>query len=150
MTTLFPEVRLKTFLEMRGADGGPWSRLCALPALWVGLLYDTEAQDAARDLIKGWTPADVAQMRADVPQKGLTTEIGGRAFTDLAKEVLTIADKGLRNRSRLSSSGETEQGFLNSLWESADTGMTPADQILHKLNGVWGGDAKRVFEALSY
>ncbi|WP_262689556.1 glutamate--cysteine ligase [Kordiimonas aestuarii] len=150
MTTLFPEVRLKTFLEMRGADGGPWSRLCALPALWVGLLYDTEAQDAARQLTKSWSADDVAQMRDDVPKMGLMTEIHGRDFAALAKEVLTIADKGLRNRARLSSSGETEQGFLNSLWESAESGMTPADQILHKLNGVWGGDATRVFDALSY
>ncbi|WP_417450708.1 glutamate--cysteine ligase [Kordiimonas sp.] len=150
MTTLFPEVRLKTFLEMRGADGGPWSRLCALPALWVGLLYDAEAQDAARELTKGWSPEDVAQMRDDVPKMGLMTEIQGRDFSSLAKEVLEIADKGLKNRARLSSSGETEQGFLNSLWESAESGMTPADQILHKLNGVWGGDATRVFDALSY
>ncbi len=150
MTTLFPEVRLKTFLEMRGADGGPWSRLCALPAFWVGLLYDTEAQQGALDLIKNWSADDVAQMRDDVPKMGLMTEIQGRDFSALAKEVLTIADKGLKNRAMLSSMGETEQGFLNSLWESAETGMTPACQILHKLNGVWGGDATRVFDALSY
>ncbi len=150
MTTLFPEVRLKTFLEMRGADGGPWSRLCALPAFWVGLLYDTEAQDAAQQLIKNWTPDDVAQMRADVPKMGLMAEIGGRDFVSLARDVLAIADLGLKNRARLSSSGETEQGFLNSLWESAESGMTPADQILAKLNGAWGGDATRVFESLSY
>jgi glutamate--cysteine ligase len=150
MTTLSPEVRLKTFLEMRGADGGPWSRLCALPAFWVGLLYDSEAQDAAKELVKAWSPDDVAQMRADVPKMGLMAEIHGRDFASLAKDVLAIADMGLRNRARLSSSGETEQGFLNSLWESAKSGMTPADQILHKLNGVWGGDADRVFESLSY
>ncbi len=150
MTTLFPEVRLKTFLEMRGADGGPWSRLCALPAFWVGLLYDPVAQAAAKDLIKDWTIEDMAQMRADAPKMGLMTETKGKNFIELGKEVLTIADTGLKNRARLSSSGETEQGFLSSLWTSIKTGQTPADEILAKLNGEWGGDASRVFQAFEY
>lgn len=150
MTTLFPEVRLKTFLEMRGADGGPWSRLCALPALWVGLLYDAEAQAEAYALTREWTLADMEQMRADAPKMGLATEIGGMSFQELAKRVLKIADMGLRRRARLSTSGETEQGFLNDLWESAESGMTPADRILADLNGPWGGDVSRIFTDYSY
>lgn len=149
LTTLFPEVRLKTFLEMRGADGGPWSRLCALPAFWVGLLYDTEAQQAALDLIKGWSADDVSQMRDDVPRLGLETQIGGMNFQTLATETLKIADLGLKNRARLSSSGDSEQGFLNSLWESAETGMTPADQILAQSDNEWGS-VDAIFDQLSY
>lgn len=150
MTTLFPEVRLKTFLEMRGADGGPWSRLCALPAFWVGLLYDTEAQGAALDLVKRWSAEDVAKMRADVPKLGLEAkDPKGGCFRDLGEEVLKISDLGLRKRARLSSSGDSEQGFLNSLWESVETGMTPADQILHKYHGAWGG-IEPLFDQLSY
>lgn len=150
MTTLFPEVRLKTFLEMRGADGGPTSALCALPAFWVGLLYDESAQSDALDLIKNWSLNDMESMRDDVPKMGLTTEIKGQSFQELAKTVLKIADKGLKNRGRMSTSGETEQGFLNSLWESAETGLSPADRILQDFNGKWGGDANRVFEDYSY
>lgn len=149
LTTLFPEVRLKTFLEMRGADGGPWSRLCALPAFWVGLLYDTDAQQAALDLIKDWSAEDVSQMRDDVPRLGLQAEIGGKSFQTLATEALRIADLGLKNRARMSSSGDSEQGFLNSLWESAETGMTPADQILAQVDGEWGS-VDALFNQLSY
>ncbi|WP_262695827.1 glutamate--cysteine ligase [Kordiimonas aquimaris] len=150
MTTLFPEVRLKTFLEMRGADGGPWSRLCALPALWVGLLYDPSAQAEALALINGWSLDDMEKMRDDVPKMGLATEVGGQSFQDLAKVVLGIADRGLKNRGKLSTSGETEQGFLSDLWESAQTGMTPADHILADVNGKWGGDVSRIFKEYNY
>lgn len=150
MTTLFPEVRLKTFLEMRGADGGPTPALCALPAFWVGLLYDDAAQAEALALIKDWSLEDLRAMRDNVPAMGLTTEIQGQSFQELAKTVLTIADKGLKNRNRLSTSGETEQGFLNTLWETAETGKTPADRILEDLNGKWGGDVNRIFVEYAY
>ncbi|TNE65013.1 MAG: glutamate--cysteine ligase [Alphaproteobacteria bacterium] len=150
MTTVFPEVRLKTYLEMRGADGGSWSRLCALPAFWTGLLYDADAQAAALDIIKDWSIEDMARMRDDAPAQGLQTRIKDRDFTALARDVLAIADTGLKNRNRLSTSGETEQGFLASLWDSARTGMTPADQILAKLNGEWQGDVSRVFKEYGY
>jgi len=150
MTTLFPEVRLKTFLEMRGADGGPTSALCALPAFWVGLLYDESAQSDALDLIKSWSLDDMTSMRDNVPKMGFTTEIQGQSFQELAKTVLKISDQGLKNRGRMSTSGETEQGFLNSLWESAETGLSPADRILQDFNGKWGGDATRIFEDYSY
>lgn len=150
MTTLFPEVRLKTFLEMRGADGGPWSRLCALPALWVGLLYDTDAQNEALELVNHWSVDEISKMRDDAPMMGLTAEVAGQSFQGLASQVLAIADRGLKNRQRLSTSGETEQGFLKDLWDSAESGKTPADRILDDLNGSWGGDASRVFADYSY
>lgn len=150
MTTLFPEVRLKTFIEMRGADGGPVPALCALPAFWVGLLYDSDAQAEAKALTEKWSLADMAHMRDNVPMMGLETDIQSQTFQELAKQVLAISDRGLRNRARLSSSGDTEQGFLNSVWEVAESGMTIADRILQDLNGKWGGDVSKVFEDYRY
>lgn len=150
MTTLFPEVRLKTFLEMRGADGGPWSRLCALPAFWTGLLYNGEAQQGALDLIKGWSVAEMEQLRLDTPTKGLDAQIKGQSLQQIGKEVVEIANLGLKNRAALSTSGDTEQGFLNSLRESVETGLTPADSILNALDTDWNGNLNKVFSELSY
>jgi len=150
LTTLFPEVRLKTFLEMRGADGGPWSQLCALPAFWVGLLYDNDAQNAALDVIKGWSVADMEQLRLDAPRMGLQASIQGRTLQDLGRSVLEIADHGLKNRGALSVTGESEQGFLNSLWETIDSGKAPADHVTERLQNEWAGDLSRVFSELSY
>ncbi|HET8637275.1 MAG TPA: glutamate--cysteine ligase, partial [Acidobacteriaceae bacterium] len=101
LTTLFPEVRLKQFLELRGADAGPWGRLCALPALWVGLLYDETALDAASQLTADWTEQERQTLRATVPQRGLQTPFRGRPLQDVAKEVLEIAEQGLRRRACL-------------------------------------------------
>lgn len=150
LTTLFPEVRLKTFIEMRGADGGPWSRLCALPAFWVGLLYDSEAQNAAYDLIKDWTAEERQTLRDDVPKYALQTPFRGGQLIDVAAEVLKIADMGLRNRARLSTSGETEQGFLKSLHDSITSGETPADTLLRQFQADWGQDFGKMFDAISY
>ena len=150
LTTLFPEVRLKKYMEMRGADGGPWSRLCALPAFWTGLLYDKNAQSAAYDIIKEWSIEDMANMRDNAPRMGLMTTHQGESFQDLGRRVLEIADNGLKSRARLSTSGETEQGFLNSLWESVESGKTPADIMLDRFNGDWGADINRVFGEFSY
>lgn len=150
MTTLFPEVRLKTFLEMRGADGGPWSRLCALPAFWVGLLYDQDAQNAALDLIKNWSVADMEQARNEAPQLGLQAKLDGRTLQEIGADALEIADLGLKNRSAFSTSGETEQGFLATLHESVRSGQTPADALVSKLAGDWDHDIDKVFSELSY
>lgn len=150
MTTLFPEVRLKTFLEMRGADGGATSSLCALPAFWTGLLYDSSAQTAALDVIKDWSIADMEQMRLDAPIAGLQAEIQGRSLQDIGRTVMEIADTGLKNRQAFSVSGDSEQGFLNSLWESIESGQTPADRITASLKNEWDNDVSRVFSELSY
>ena len=147
LSTAFPEVRLKSFLEMRGADGGPWNRICALPALWVGLLYDSTALDAAWDLVKDWTMEEREALRDAVPAQALGAPIpGGGTVRDLAREVLDIAHGGLVARARLNSMGDNETGFLNPLREIVDSGKVPAELLLELYNGEWGGDISRVYE----
>lgn len=151
LSTAFPEVRLKSFLEMRGADGGPWSTICALPALWVGLLYDQTALDAAWDLVKGWSIAEQQQLRDDVPRLALDARApGGRRLGDVAREVLAIADAGLKSRARLNGAGDSEQGFLAPLHEIVATGKVPAQRMLDKYHGEWGGDLSRVYGEYSF
>lgn len=150
MTTIFPEVRLKSYLEMRGADGGPWSKLCAFPALWVGLLYDTKAQDAAWDMVKDWSIEEMQAMRDQVPRLGIGAEHRGKSLQEIAKTVIEIADGGLKRRACLSTAGDNEQGFLNPLWDTVENGKSPADRMLEKYNGVWDGDINRVFADYSY
>ena len=151
LSTAFPEVRLKSFLEMRGADGGPWSTICALPAFWVGILYDQTALDAAYDLIKDWTIADQQTLRDDVPRLALdATAPGGGTLHVLAKEVLKIADAGLKSRARLNGAGDSEQGFLNPLHEIVASGKVPAQRLLDKYHGEWAGDLSCVYDAMSF
>jgi glutamate--cysteine ligase len=147
LSTAFPEVRLKSFLEMRGADGGPWNRICALPALWVGLLYDQGALDAAWDLVKHWTMDERETLREAVPKLALDAPLpGGGILRDLARDVLTIARAGLSARARLDSSGNNETGFLEPLEEIVETGKVPAQRLLDKFHGEWDGDIGRVYE----
>jgi len=147
LSTAFPEVRLKSFLEMRGADGGPWNRICALPAFWVGLLYDSAALDAAWDEVKHWTIEDHDRIRAQVPRLALATKgPRGRSFRDLAKIVLDIARSGLAARARPNASGDNETGYLEPLFEIVERGKVPAEMLLDKYNGEWGGDISRVYE----
>ena len=147
MSTAFPEVRLKSFLEMRGADGGPWNRICALPALWVGLLYDDDALDAAWDVVKHWSMDEREALRSAVPRLALDAPIpGGGKLLDLAREVLPIARAGLSARGRLNASGDNETGFLEPLEEIAESGKVPAQRLLDKFHGAWGGDITRAYE----
>lgn len=147
LSTAFPEVRLKSFLEMRGADGGPWSRICALPAFWVGLLYDQTALDAAWDLVKGWDMEGREVLRSAVPKLGLDAPLpGGGRLRDIAGEVLDIARAGLTARGRLNASGDSEAIFLAPLDEVVRTGKVPAQVLLDKFHGEWGGDIARVYE----
>jgi len=151
LTTLFPEVRMKRFLEMRGADGGPWRRLCALPAFWVGLLYDQSALDAAWDLVKGWTAQERDAMRYGVITDALRTEVpGGGSMRELAAEVLEIASAGLKARKRLDSFGEDEVHFLNALKTTVETGITPAEEMLAHFNGKWNGCIDQVYKEYAY
>ena len=145
-TTIFPEVRLKQYLEMRGADSGPWSRLCALPALWMGLLYDGAALAAAWDLAKDWDIEDHERLRADVARLGLKAQVGGRSVQDVAKDVLAIAAEGLKRRNRLSGGLVDESGYLSELQTIAETGITPAERLLELYETRWAGDAGRGFE----
>ncbi|WP_374384809.1 glutamate--cysteine ligase [Dongia sp.] len=150
MTTAFPEVRLKRFLEMRGADGGPWERLCALPALWVGLLYDQSALDAAWDLVKDWSIAEHEELRRNVPRLALKTPFRGGTVRDVALEVLKIARAGLQKRGAADLGGMDESGFLNPLQIIADSGKTPAELKLDLFNGKWGGSVDPAFKEFAY
>ena len=147
LSTAFPEVRLKSFLEMRGADGGPWNTICALPAFWVGLLYDQGALDAAWDLVKDWDMAGREALRSAVPKLGLDAPIpGGGTLRDIAGQVLAISRSGLNARARLNSAGDNESGFLAPLDEIVASGKVPAQRLLDKFNGEWAGDMSRVYE----
>jgi len=151
LSTAFPEVRLKSFLEMRGADGGRWSRICALPALWVGLLYSDEALDAAWDRVKNWTIEEREKLRHDVPKLALDAQVpGGGTMHDLAREVIELAAMGLNRRAVLNAAGDNEGGFLDPLREVVASGMTPADRLLDKYHGEWRGDVTRVYEEMSF
>jgi glutamate--cysteine ligase len=146
LSTAFPEVRLKSFLEMRGADGGPQSRICALPALWVGLLYDQTALDAAWDLVRGWGIEAQQVMRDEVPRLALAARCpDGDTLQALAGRVLAIAEGGLNRRARLNGAGDSEAGFLAPLWEIAHSGKTLAQRHLDALAGPWAGNIDRVF-----
>ena len=150
LSTAFPEVRLKTFLEMRGADGGPWARICALPAFWVGLLYDDAALAAAWDVAKGWTTEMREQLRDDAARFGLKAQIGGRSVQDVALEVLEISRGGLRARARLGNLKEDETTYLDPLVKIAKSGITMGEYTAdHFLNDL-GGDAKKLFEECKY
>jgi glutamate--cysteine ligase len=151
LSTAFPEVRLKSFLEMRGADGGPWNKICALPAFWVGLLYDQTALDAAWDLVKHWDLEGRELLRSSVPKLGLDAPLpGGGTLKDIAAEVLAIARAGLNARGRLNSMGDTEAGFLNPLDEIVASGKVPAQRLLDKFHGAWGGDLSRIYAEESF
>ena len=146
LSTAFPEVRLKSFLEMRGADGGPWSRICALPALWVGLLYDQNALDAAWDLVKDWSMEEREALRNAVPRQGLDAPCPQFGTVGaLAKEALTIARSGLAARQQHNDSGDNETGFLSTLDEIVETGKVPAQRLLDMYHGSWNGDVTRVY-----
>lgn len=151
LSTAFPEVRLKSFLEMRGADGGPWKRICALPAFWVGLLYDQGALDAAWDLVKGWTMEERQLLRDSVPKLGLDAPIpGGRKLIDIAGEVLDISTAGLVARGEVNSMGENESGFLEPLRDTVRTGKVPAQKLLDLYHGAWDGDVSPVYDEMAF
>ena len=150
MTTAFPEVRLKQYLEMRGADGGPWNRLCALPAFWVGLLYDDVALDAAWDLVKDFSMAERHALRDGVPKHGLKVPFRGASVRELALEALKISAHGLQRRARNNRNGADESIFLTPLIEFAEAGETPAERKLALFHGEWSGDIDRVFREYAY
>lgn len=150
LSTAFPEVRLKTFLEMRGADGGPWARICALPAFWVGLLYDDDALAAAWDIAKGWSREERESLRADAARHGLKARIGGRTAQDVALDVLAISREGLRRRARIGNLKEDETTYLDPLVKIAKSGETMGELTVRLFNGEYGRDSKKLFEACKY
>jgi glutamate--cysteine ligase len=145
LTTVFPEVRLKRILEMRGADGGPWARLCALPALWAGLLYDGDALDAASQLTAGWTDEEREALQLDAARHGLAARFRGRTLRELALRVVEIARGGLRRRARLDSTGQDETHFLSTLIEIVESGRTEADRLIERFEGPWQQSVEPVY-----
>lgn len=150
LTTLFPEVRLKQYLEMRGADGGPWGRICALPALWTGIFYDAASLAAAWDLCKDWAIEDHERLRRDVTRLGLKAQVNGRSVQDIAIDMIAIASQGLKNRNCLSAGMVDERGYLAELEEIANSGITPAERLLDLYNGQWQGDLSHLYKDFAY
>jgi glutamate--cysteine ligase len=150
LTTIFPEVRLKTYLEMRGADAGPWSRLCALPAFWAGIYYCDAALEAAWSLVKGWTAEDRESLRRAVPVLGLRAPIRGASAREIAQAALAISRQGLKSRAKLDSSGMDETHFLAELDDIAASGVTAAERLIERYNTEWGRDVAAAYEACAY
>jgi glutamate--cysteine ligase len=150
VTTIFPEVRMKRFLEMRGADGGRWRRICALPAFWVGLLYDTQALDAAWDLVKGWTAEERQHLRDVVPGQALDAKFRGSPVRDIAAQTVAIAHAGLKRRNRLNAKGQDETIHLAFVEETVSSGRTPADDLLARFAGPWQQNIDQVFRDYAF
>ena len=150
LTTLFPEARVKRFIEMRGADSGPWSSLCALPAFWVGLLYDADAQSQVAAYISDWTQEEREVLRRQVPQSGLDTPFRNGTLLDVARDVLAIAEMGLRNRARSDGAGGDETTFLAYLQQIVAEGQSPAARLVSKFRNEWDGDITRIYEELAF
>jgi glutamate--cysteine ligase len=150
ISTIFPEVRLKRYLEMRGADGGPWRRLPALPAYWAGILYDDDSLDAAWDLVKDWTAAERQKLRDDVPRLGFAAAVGGQSVLQLAKTTIALADKGLARRRRLDARGQDERRYLRPIEDYVARGITPAEELLEKFHGPWGHSVEPAFKEYAY
>ena len=149
LTTIFPEVRLKRYLEMRGADSGPRCNLCALPALWAGLLYDGTSLDAAYDFIKDWTAEERQQLRNEVPRLGLQTPFRKETVLRLAIRMLDIAEAGLKARG-YTNVFDDESVFLRPLREFVEKEHCPASELLARYHGEWGGDVRPVFTEYAY
>jgi len=152
LTTLFPEARVKKYIEMRGADGGPWRRLCALPAFWVGLMYDQTALDAAWDLARGWDAETREGLRVAASVDGLQAKVNGVDMHVLAREVVAISEAGLKARAYPGAGGlvPDETHFLSALKDSLDSGQVPADELLDRYKGDWNGDLNRIYDEYSY
>ena len=150
VSTIFPEVRLKRYLEMRGADGGPWRRLPSLSAYWVGLLYDEDCLEACWDMVKAWTAAERQALRDEVPKLGFKAAIRGRDLLTLARETLALARSGLARRKRLDPYGADETRYLKPLDELAERGETAAEELLRKYRGPWDGSVDAVYTEYAY
>ncbi|MPZ56059.1 MAG: glutamate--cysteine ligase [Rhizobiales bacterium] len=150
VSTIFPEVRLKRYLEMRGSDSGPWRRLPALAAYWAGILYDDDSLHAAWDMVKSWSAEERQTLRDDVPRLGFRAEIRGRNLLSLAQDTLRLAERGLARRRRFDAAGRDEAYFLRPLQDFVARGITPADELLEKFHGPWGGSVLPAFKEYAY
>jgi len=150
VSTIFPEVRLKRYIEMRGSDGGPSRRLPALPAFWVGLIYDDANLDACWEMVKDWTAEERQKLRDDVPRLGFRAAIRHQSLLDIALELLRLAEKGLVRRQRLDRNGRDETRYLRPLQEIVARGITPAEELLEKYHGQWKGSVEPIFDEYAY
>ena len=151
LTTIFPEARIKNYMEMRGADGGPWARICALPAFWVGLMYDQSSLDAAWDLVKDWTAEERQRLRNDVPRLALKTPFRGGTLNDVARRVVEIAHAGLAARAKGDGAGAPDEtGYLSEVEEIVARGQSPAEKLLDLYHGRWGGSVDPVFKEFAF
>jgi len=150
LSTIFPEVRLKRYLEMRGADGAPWDRIPALSAFWVGLLYDQASLDGAWDLARGWTAAQRQALRDDVTRHGFKARIGDRYLFEIAKDCMALAHAGLRRRARVDATGRDESRYLEPLDRIIEAGRTPAEEMLQKFNTAWGGSVEPAYDEYAF
>jgi glutamate--cysteine ligase len=150
VSTIFPEVRLKRYIEMRGADGGPWRRLPSLPAFWVGLIYDDDNLNACWDMVKDWTAEDRRKLRDDVPRLGFAATVRGRSLLELARETLSLAERGLIRRRKFDRNGRDETRYLRPLQEIVARGITPAEEMLAKYRDAWHGSIEPVFDEYAY
>jgi len=150
ISTIFPEVRLKRYLEMRGSDGGPWRRLPSLSAYWVGLLYDEACLDACWDICKAWTAEERQKLRDEVPRLGFKATIRGRDLLSIARETLALSHAGLARRKRHDPYGADETRYLKPLEEMAERGETAAEEMLRKFHGPWGGSVDPVYTEYAY
>jgi glutamate--cysteine ligase len=150
ISTIFPEVRLKRYLAMRGSDGGPWRRLPSLPAFWVGLIYDDANLDACWEIVKDWTAEERQALRDAVPKLGFKAAVRGRTLLELARETLSLAEKGLVRRKRLDHNGRDETRYLRPLQEIVARGITPAEELLGKYHGAWNGSVEPIYDQEAY
>ena len=152
LTTVFPEARVKQFIEMRGADGGPWRKLCALPAFWVGLMYDQNSLDSAWDICKNWDANTREEMRVAASEEGIAANTNGISLLDLGRELIDISRAGLKNRARPGNGGlvPDECHFLNAIEEVIETGKSPACELIDKYNNEWQKDLKNVYRDYAY
>jgi glutamate--cysteine ligase len=150
ISSIFPEVRLKRYLEMRGADSGPLANLQALPAFWAGILYDDVSLDAAWDVVKDWTAEERQKLRDDVPKQGLAAKIRARTVVELATDTLKLARAGLTRREHLDIDGRDETRYLEVLEDRTARGTTAAQELLAKYHGPWGGSVDPIYTEDAY
>lgn len=150
LTTIFPEVRLKSFLEMRGADGGSFESVCALSSFWVGLLYDSESLDSSFDLIKDFNIKQLQELRIEVAKNGLHSIIGGIEIQEIAKKVLMLSREGLRNRNILNENGDSEEIFLDPLQKILSSGKSSSDDLIQKFSNNWNKNLVNMYKEYTF
>ncbi|MEX0628710.1 MAG: glutamate--cysteine ligase [Cucumibacter sp.] len=150
LSTIFPEVRLKGFLEMRGADCGPWEEICALPALWTGLLYDEAALDGAWQIVRHWTAQERQALHLAVPKTALSTPFRKGTVLDIVRQILPLARAGLQRRDNRNWEDFNEEIHIAPLQVIADSGRTLAERLLDLYHGAWEGELDEIFEARAY